>query len=47
MNQLSWVCKITDIFANIEGILYLKYPYLKYKSKYYLANGCMLDKSKP
>ena len=44
--HLSWVCKITDTISTIEVKLFLKYPVLKNKNFYYLANGILLDKSK-
>ena len=42
--QFSWVCNFTDIFSNIEEILYHNYPRLKNKV-FFLANGNTINRS--
>ena len=42
--QLSWVCKPTDIFSNIEQQLYFKYTHL-YKNIFFLTKGYQIDTS--
>ena len=43
--QFSWVCKITDRFADIEEKLYLSFPKLKNLNLFFLSNGSLIDRS--
>ena len=40
------ICKNTDIFANIEQILYNKYPEYKDSENYFTSNGIKINKNR-
>ena len=42
--KYSISCLNTVIFSEIETQLYLEFPDLKYKNKYFLANGNIINK---
>ena len=41
----SVICKNTDVFINIEKLLYEEYPEYKNKSNFFVANGKTLNKN--
>ena len=42
----SFICKITDIFNQVENLLYMKYPEYKEFDNNFIANGHKVNKNK-